>query len=385
MKSELENICYDIDKEELEYHAISPEIVMTSSFYYDDIKSFNSANEGSEKSYTYTRGGNPTNFRLEKKLRDLEGGEMCTVFASGMGAITATLFSLLQKGDHVLVVNTIYSTALSYLQDLSRFGISVDVINTCDDTKISEAIKENTSIIYFESPSTQKFEMVDLKKISAIAKERNIKTIIDNTWATPLFQRPIESGIDIVIHSCSKYIGGHTDIVGGAVIGTEKDITKIIAIGSIFQGATLSPFNAFLALRGLRTLPLRMKQHSENIKDVIDFLENDPRIEAIYHPYARQRELSKKYLEGYGSLMAVTFTDKDVLKLEKFVNALDKFIIGVSWGGYESMVLPVYRGNNEATLKQRGLDITHTRLFVGLSDSTVLISDLKKALDSAYK
>lgn len=384
MKKNLEDICFDIEPNTMNYHATSPEIVMTSSFYFDSFKSYSRASHDELNSFMYTRGSNPTTLQLEHKLAQLEGGERCKVFASGMGAISATLFHLLSSNDHVVILNTVYSTTLSFLKFLEQYGVSYTLVNSLDAHAIERAIQKNTRVIYTESPSTQKFEIVDLEVISKIAKNHHIISVIDNTWATPLFQRPLESGFDLVVASCSKYIGGHSDIVCGALIGSKDLVEAIEKSGFVYLGATCSPFTSFLALRGLRTLPLRMKKHSENVVYLIDALKKDPRIQTIYHPYSQQHKLAKQTLEGYGSLLAITLVDKDIEKLECFVNALNEYLLGVSWGGYESMVLPVYKGDNQDSIEKRGLDITHTRLFIGLKNPQILVDDVIQALDCAY-
>jgi len=242
-------------------------------------------------------------------------------------------------------------------------------------------------MIYFESPSSQKFEMLDLDKVASIAKERNIYTAIDATWASPIFQNPLDYGIDIVIHSLSKYIGGHSDSVGGAIIGNSDIINNIFENGHQSLGSVISPFNAWLTLRGLRTLPIRMKQFDESIRYVLDSIKDDPRIEKIYHPYlaqGNQKEIADKYLTGYGSLFGLDFNDKDFDKLKVFVDSLQLISIGVSWGGFESLALPSYTGSNGAKLEERHLPISHVRLYVGLEDPQSVVEDLEQAMSKAY-
>lgn len=376
--------CLEIDKDDNVHKAISPEIVMTSSFYSENYDELVVNSQAEFDHYVYTRGMNPTTHQLEKILSKLEGGERCKVFGSGMGAISATLQTFLKSGSHIVVVNTVYSTTMKYIKNIEKFDVSYTVVNSHDEKDILAAIKPNTSIIYMESPSSQKFEIINIKKITKIAREKNILTMIDNTWATPLFQRPIEHGVDLVLHSCSKYIGGHSDIVCGAVVGSEVLVREIEKTGYLMLGSTCSPLNSFLAIRGIRTLPVRMDKHNANIIEVIEYMRDDPRIDVIYHPYARQRKLSEEVLEGYGSLMAITLADKDTERLKKFVDNLQTFLIGVSWGGFESMVLPSFKGEYTQTMKDRGLDITHTRMFIGLMEAEDIIADIKQALDIAY-
>lgn len=387
MKKNIDDICNAISFDRPDYHSVSPEIVMTSSFRFTDFDDYVQASQNEFDAFVYTRGTNPTTALLEEKLAKLEGGEKAKVFASGMGAISATLFSFLNKGDHVLFVNTVYSTTLSYIKFMKRYGVDWTVVNTSSINEIAAALRENTRVLYFESPSTQKFEMVDLQEISRLAKKDHILTVIDNTWSTPIFQNPLRFGIDLVLHSCSKYIGGHSDIVCGVVIGSQELIRQIEKSGYIYLGSTCSPMNSYLALRGLRTLPIRMRTLQKNVCQVLDFLKQDGRIEHIFHPYcgdAYQRELAERYLSGYSSLFSFQLKDKNLQNYKRFINGVTEFVLGVSWGGYESMILPAFKGTNQISLKERGLDVTHTRMYVGLNSPQTLITALKSTLDQVY-
>lgn len=363
---------------------VSPVIVQTSSFCFENYQHYLDVNCGKEEMFSYTRGDNPTIAMLEDKLALLEGGEKAKAFASGMGAISSAILTLLQQGDHVVIVNTVYGSTVRFIQQLDKFGVESTKIDVQETSEIFNYVKDNTKMIYFESPSSQKFEMLDLKEIADYAKDRHIYTLIDNTWATPLHQNPLHHGIDVVIHSCSKYIGGHSDLVGGVVVASADIIKRIDDFGALFLGATMSPNNAWLAIRGLRTLPVRMKSQQETTLKILDELQKDPRIKKLYHPYIQQKELAKTYLDGYSSLFGMVLNDATPEVLEKFVNHLQVFTLAYSWGGFESLVLPVYKGNNLEELKQRGLDVGHFRIYLGLEDADSLLQDLKDALDYAY-
>lgn len=388
INSEDKNICNEvIHTSNRAYVPMSPDITMTSSFYYDNYEEFLALSDDEKNNYVYTRGTNPTTEILEKKLAKLEGGEKCKVFASGMGAISATLFTLLSAGDHLLMVNTIYGEAVSFAKYLSKFGVITERVDVNSTDEIINHIKENTKVIYFESPSTQKFQLLDLKKITAIAKKNNIVSVIDGTWASPLFQKPLNYGIDLVIHSLSKYIGGHSDILGGAIIGNNELVDEIFEYGHQSLGATISPINSWLGIRGLRTLPVRMEKADSSIRYILDHLKNDHRINRIYHPYlgsSEQKALADEYLLGYGSLFSMDMTDDSFDKLKVFVNNLNLVSIAVSWGGFESLVLPAYKGNNAEQLKERGLRKSHMRIYIGLEDPKSILDDIKQALDIAY-
>ena len=385
--TDFDTICNEVQKKKRTYRPMSPEIVLTSSFYFDDFNEYAEATSNEFEHYVYTRGTNPTTELLEEKLAKMEEGERCKVFASGMGAISATFFTMLKANDHVIFVNTVYGTTVSLIRYMERYQISYDIVNSTDTDVILSYIKDETHIIYMESPSSQKFELIDLEAIAKVAKQKDIITVIDNTWATPIYQRPLVHGIDIVIHSCSKYIGGHSDIVAGAVISSKQTVELIEEKGFLYLGATCSPLNSYLALRGLRTMPVRMRQFTKNICTVLDYLSTDKRIKKIHHPYcgnAWQKQLAEKYLDGYGSLFGIDMVDDDLDKLKVFVIALQVFTLGVSWGGFECLVLPVFKGNNQQAIIDRGLDVTHLRIYVGLENPQELIEDIKAALTIAY-
>lgn len=378
------DICTHLAEEITEkYNAVAPVIVQTSNFYYKTYEDFLEICKDEKNNYMYTRGSNPTTKILENKLAKLENGERCKVFSSGMGAISATLISLLKAGDHILTLNTVYGQATSFMESLKKFGITYSNIRVENLEDIKLAIKDTTKLIYMESPSSQHIELLDLEEVAKIAKEKNILTVVDNTWSTPINQKPLDYGIDIVIHSCSKYISGTSDVVAGAVVSREELIEKIFDYGHQNLGATNSPINSWLLIKSLRTLPIRMKYHNDSIIKIIDYLKNDSRIRKIFHPYVAneyQKKLAKKYLKGYGSLLSFELECEDFEKIKNFVNSLKVVRIGVSWGGYESLILPAFKGNNQESLEKRGIKKSHIRLYIGLETPETIIEDLKQAL-----
>ncbi|KXU52347.1 MAG: aminotransferase class I/II-fold pyridoxal phosphate-dependent enzyme [Longibaculum muris] len=385
---DLDNVCLEVEHNwEKDYLSVSPEIVQTSTFQFKNFDHYVEVNAHGQHAYTYTRGDNPTLEILEKKIARLEKGECARSYASGMGAISATILSLINKDEHVIIVNTVYGSSVKLIQSLKRFGVESSKIDVCETSEIFDYIQDNTKMIYFESPSSQKFELLDLKMIADVAKEKGIYTVIDNTWSTPLFQNPLEYGIDVVIHSCSKYIGGHSDIVGGIVVTNQKLMKKIDDFGQILVGATMAPMNAWLAIRGLRTLPVRMKSQQETTKQVITYLQNHPCIQHVYHPLvasSSQRALAKTYLKGYSSLLGFELKDANPQIIKTFIDSLNHFTLAYSWGGFESLAMPVFKGNNEEELKQRGLNIGHIRMYLGLEEPELLVEDIKQALEKAY-
>lgn len=386
---EIDKICLGVEHgRENDYMPVSPEIVQTSSFQFKDFQHYVRVNSENEFAYTYSRGGNPTTTLLEEKIAKLEGADEGRVFASGMGAISGTVLSLVQQGDHIIVVNTVYGSSVKMINGLAKFGVECTKIDVETTKEIFDYIKENTKMIYFESPSSQKFEMLDLEMISEVARKKGIYTVIDNTWSTPIFQNPLKHGIDVVIHSCSKYIGGHSDIVGGVVVTSHEIMQKIDKFAPVLLGATMTPMNAWLALRGLRTMPVRLKAHEETVKKVITFLQTQPNIEKIYHPLCaslEQQNLAKRYLNGYGSLLGIVLKNADTHIIETFVDSLEHFTLAYSWGGFESLVMPVFKGDNEEELKQRNLSKGHFRMYLGLEDPELLIEDIQQALEKAYQ
>lgn len=387
LKKSSEDICTHIKKRSHAYAPVSPELVQTSTFCYSDYQNFIEQSRDENNNYIYTRGANPTTAYLEDMLSELVGSEKCKVFSSGMGAISAILLTLLKQGDHMIMLNTIYGEAYSFAKYIQKFGIELTKAYIEKPEEITNYIQDNTKVIYLESPSHQKCQLLDLQGIAQIAKFHNITTVMDATWASPMFLKPFDYGIDIVVHSMSKYIAGHSDSLGGVVCGNVDVINDISEYGLRFLGSVASPFNSWLTIRGLRTLPVRMSYLSNAVMKFIDALKIDKRVTRIYHPYAAsgyQQELSNKYLSGYGSLLSLELFDEDFDKLTKFVNTLSHFSIGVSWGGFESLALPSFKGDNQAKLDERGLRKSHIRIYIGLENTQTLIDDFVQALDSVY-
>lgn len=387
LKKSSEDICTRIKKRSHAYAPVSPELVQTSTFCYSDYQNFIEQSRDENNNYIYTRGANPTTTYLEDMLSELVGSEKSKVFSSGMGAISAILLTLLKQGDHMIMLNTIYGEAYSFAKYIQKFGIELTKAYIEKPEEITNYIQDNTKIIYLESPSHQKCQLLDLQGIAQIAKFHNITTVMDATWASPMFLKPFDYGIDIVVHSMSKYIAGHSDSLGGVVCGNVDVINDISEYGLRFLGSVASPFNSWLTIRGLRTLPVRMSYLSNAVMKFIDALKVDKRVTKIYHPYAAsgyQQELSNKYLSGYGSLLSLELFDEDFDKLTKFVNTLSHFSIGVSWGGFESLALPSFKGDNQAKLDERGLRKSHIRIYIGLENTQTLIDDFVQALDSVY-
>jgi cystathionine beta-lyase/cystathionine gamma-synthase len=367
-------ICTHAFEEHERYEgAIAPPIYQTSLFTFPTFERFTEVMRDERSHFVYSRGLNPTVKLLEDKLAALERGEMAKAFASGMGAISATMMTLLNHGDHVLLVNQAYGPTRQLLEQLARFGITFSE-TTGDCASVQNALRPETRLIYIESPSSMLMQLADLDGIAALAQSRGILTAIDNTWATPLFQKPLAHGINLSLHTLSKYIGGHSDLVGGAVIGSRELVAKIFEHGHQLLGAVLSPQNAFLALRGLRTLPVRMRQHQANVFAVIQYLATQSTVTAIHHPCLAMGEAAtwaEKQLKGHAGLLSFELQEPTYARIACFINALRIFRIGVSWGGYESLAISQRQPDDSGPAL--------IRLAIGLEEQDLLIEDLEKA------
>ncbi|WP_035769643.1 trans-sulfuration enzyme family protein [Arthrobacter castelli] len=367
--------------------AVAPPIFQTSLFAKPSFDAFVRQQAAEHEHFVYSRGTNPTVAFLEERLSLLEGGEAAKCFASGMGAISAVLTGLLRSGDHVLFVNTIYGPTLELAEHLRRFGIEHTVLADPGED-IEEHIRENTALIYVESPGTMLMRVLDLRSLTAVARHHGIRTVMDNTWSTPLFQKPISSGIDLVVHSCTKYIGGHSDVIGGAVIGSRAAITEIFYTGYQLLGAVMSALEASMILRGLRTLPVRMEEHQRNAERVINHLASHPEVVAVHHPYADHaldENIISAQFSGFSGLLSFDLRNGTFERVRRFIDSLSLFRIGASWGGYESLVTSPMRPGNAAQLRSNGLAPGLIRLSVGLEGAERQIEDLDKAFDSLPK
>ncbi len=378
-----EQICLGQD-ENLDENAgaVMPPIVQTSLFRKGTLRQLQDELSEESKNYVYTRGQNPTVAVLEDKLAALERGEACKCFASGMAAVSAALTGLLKQGDHILFVNHIYGPTLKLAQHLTRFGIEHTHTLELDSGKIESELLANTRMIYFENPGTMMFRLVDIQKLAALAKKHNILTVIDNTWATPLFQKPLTHGVDISVHSCTKYIGGHSDVVAGAVITNKELMAEIFRGAYMLNGGILAPFDAWLLIRGLRTLPVRLKQHHKDALVLAKNLKKHPRIKNVYHPALQSATLSlaKRYFTGYSGLFSIELNTDKFKDICRFVDSLQLFHKGVSWGGVESLVISPNRGDNQQVLQKLQLPPGLVRLSVGLEGAEMLTDDIMQAL-----
>jgi len=362
-------------------NAVAQPIAQTSLFTFDTFEQLTDSLKDEYRNSVYTRGRNPTVSVLEDKLARLERGEACKVFASGMAAVSSVILGLLEKGDHIVFVNQIYGPTLELAEHLTRFGIDYDHVPGGLLNDIEHALKPETRLIWMESPGTMVFDLVDIGAITALAQDRGITTVLDNSWSTPLFQKPITMGVDIVVHSCTKYLGGHSDLVAGAVIGSDEILEQIFYRAFLLNGAAVGPFDAWLATRGLRTLPVRMQQHESAGLQLAEYLQQHPRVARVFHPaLSGDQSLLKQQMTGSAGLFSFELQDAGFDEICKLLNAMNVFRLGISWGGFESLAISPNRGNNVESLRAAGIPEGLVRLSVGLGDPDILIADLEQAL-----
>lgn len=363
--------------------AVVPPIFQNSLFTFESADAIEDAFTNFTESCIYTRGNNPTVMILEEKLAALEKGEKAKFFTSGMAAISAAILHFVNANDHVICVDSVYGPASNFLSEYlgKKFNVSVTYVSGSIES-IKEARQENTSLIYLESPSSGIFACQDLELVADYAKKHSIGTIIDNTWATPIFQNPLLYGIDIVVHSASKYISGHSDVVAGVAVASKEIIEAIFMNEHNFIGGKIAPFEAWLILRGLRTLPIRMKKHMESTQEVINFLRSHPKVVDIVYP--DQDPIAIKQMSGFTGLFSVVL-DTDEKGARNFIDALEYFSIGVSWGGYESLayapIISLSKEMSKEKLEASGIHPGLIRLSIGLEEAEDLIEDIEKALN----
>ena len=373
-----EDICAHVGDDYARFDgAIIPPIFQNSLFVKPT-----EVNGVTQTDYAYTRVCNPTTEVAERKIAALEGGDGALCFSSGMGAISSAIMHCVRANCHVILLDTAYGCTLEFIKEYlhERFNIEYTLVNGGSVDEIRAAIRPNTRLIYLESPSSLVFRMQDLDAVAALAKEHGIMTVIDNTYATPLHQQPLKHGIDIVCHTASKYMGGHSDLVAGALIARREIIESIQKYERALLGSNMDPHQSWLLTRGLRTLPVRLKRHGESAMKVARFLENNPKVEKVFYPGSdtyEQKELFDKYLTGTNGLMS--FVPKGAEEqVKKFTQSLHFFQNGCSWGGFESLC--VLLGNNDEARKA-GQPDNLVRIHVGLEDPDTLIADLQQALD----
>lgn len=386
-KKQLARILNHLGEDREHYQrAVSPPIMQTSIFSFSSVDEMRKGLETEFETPFYTRGYNPTVAMLGKKIAALASAEMALVFASGSAAVSAAVISAVKAGDHVICVQKPYSWTFKLLTNLlSQFGVESTFIDGTALSHYEHAIQPNTTLIYLESPNSLTFELQDIEAVAQLAKKHNITTIIDNSYATPLYQKPLEMGIDMTVHSASKYLNGHSDIVAGVLCTSKVRGDQIFASELMTLGGIISPNDAWLMIRGLRTLELRLERSANNAEIIVPFLEAHPKVEKVLFPFSPnhpQYELAKKQMDGCGGLFSILLKADDIPAVERFCNSLEFFHIACSWGGYESLQFPVCALYDSLNYNNPELPWNMVRMYLGVEDAEVLKADLLQALNN---
>ncbi|RFB82109.1 hypothetical protein B5K08_30840 [Rhizobium leguminosarum bv. trifolii] len=363
--------------------AVVPPIFQTSLFTFSDYEEMITVYRGEKVRPTYTRGLNPTVRAFEEMLAKLEGAEDALGFASGMAAISSSVLSFVEPGDRIVAVKHVYPDAFRLFGTiLKRMKIEVTYVDGRDEEAVAKALP-GAKLLYLESPTSWVMEAHDVGSLAALARRHGVLSMIDNSWASPFFQRPLTLGVDLVIHSASKYLGGHSDVVAGIVASSKEMIARIKAEAYPYLGGKLSPFDAWLLIRGLRTLPLRMRAHEASALEIAKRLQRLDVVETVCHPGLANRLPAG--LNGTSGLFSFIF--RDGVDIRAFADHLKLFKLGVSWGGHESLIVP-----GEVVLQQKaqpnsaqafGIHALSVRLHVGLEGTEALWRDIEEALAAA--
>jgi cystathionine beta-lyase/cystathionine gamma-synthase len=357
--------------------AVNVPVYLSSTFELTGI--------GTDRGWDYTRAGNPTRDRLEEALAALEGGTSGHAFASGMAAI-AGLVAMLRAGDHVVCSHHVYAgTVRLFDQIVSHYGIEIEYVDTSNLNAVATAIKANTKLVHLETPSNPLMVLSDIRAVSEVAHRKGVEVSVDNTFMSPVLQRPLELGADIVMHSTTKYMNGHSDGIGGALIGSKPEHKERFLLVQKAAGAVLSPFDCYLVLRGIKTMPLRIKQHEENGRAVAQFLSKHAKVTQLNYPGLEshpQHELALRQQGGFGSMMSFDAGSRE--RAGRFLAALKIFLNAESLGGVESLAshsaTTTHAALTDAERDSAGITQGVIRLSIGIEDKEDLIADLEQAL-----
>lgn len=373
------------DREEY-FRAVAPPIMQTSNFAFKKVDELRKSFENEYSTWLYSRGLNPTVEILRKKLAALDGAEDCLVFNSGAAAIFAAVLANVKSGDHIVSVSNPYTWAKRMFEViLPRFNVTVTYVDGKQANNFAKAIQPNTTLIYLETPNSWFLDLQDLADIAAIAKKHSIITICDNSYCTPVYQKPIALGIDLVLQSATKYISGHSDTVAGVLCGSRQMIERIFNSEYMTIGSGIQPFNAWLLIRGLRTLPVRLDRITRTTEIVVAFLKSHPRVEKVLFPLDPdfpQYELAKKQMGGACGLVTFHLKTNSGKTIETFCESLKHILMAVSWGGHESLILPKCAGMSPGAFDAGNPDHRSLRLYIGLEEPDYLLADLSGALNA---
>ena len=367
------------------FNAVAPPIVQSSNFAFKTVDEMRNAFSDEYSTYLYSRGLNPTVDILRKKLAALDNAEDCLVFNSGAAAIFAAVLANVKSGDHIVSVKKPYTWAQKMFNEiLPRFGVTTSYVDGRDIENFERAIFPNTSVIYLESPNSWDYAIQDLAAVAELAKAENIVTIIDNSYCTPLYQKPLDFGIDLTLQSATKYIGGHSDTVAGVLCGSSQMMERIFNSEYMNIGSGISPFNAWLLIRGLRTLPMRLEKITATTTQVINYLKQHEQVESVLFPFDEtfpQYQLARQQMQGACGLLTFIIKADTVEQVEKFCNSLQHILMAVSWGGHESLVIPRCAGIAPEKFIASSKDHRMIRLYVGLEEADYLVKDLEQAFE----
>ncbi|HRX92926.1 MAG TPA: PLP-dependent transferase [Chitinophagaceae bacterium] len=368
------------------FNAVAPPIMQTSNFSFKTVAALGKAFEDEMGGYLYSRGLNPTVDILRKKLAALDGTEDCLVFNNGAAAIFAAIFANIRSGDHIVSVKAPY-TWVQRMFDviLPRFNVTVTYIDGTTIENWKAATKPNTSFYYLESPNSWDFALQPIEAVAAFAKEKGITTLIDNSYCSPLYQKPVEMGIDMVMQTATKYIGGHSDTLGGVLCGSHAMMKKIFDSEYLNIGSGIQPFNAWLLIRGLRTLPARIERITQTTAKVVAFMKQHPKVESILFPLDEsfpQYALAKQQMKGACGLFTFVLKDPDRDSIVRFCESLQHIMMAVSWGGHESLVIPKCAGIRPADYDPSNKEHRYIRMYCGLEEADYLINDIKQSFNN---
>lgn len=367
------------------FNAVSPPIMQTSNFAFKKVEHLRRAFEDEMGGYLYSRGLNPTVDILRKKLAALDGTEDCLVFNNGAAAIFAAVLANVKSGDHIVSVEKPYTWAQKMFDNiLPRFGINTTYVNGRKAENYFKATKANTSFYYLESPNSWDFALQDIRSIAQFARSRNIITLIDNSYCTPLYQQPAGMGIDLCMQTATKYISGHSDTLGGVLSGSHAMMKKIFDSEYLNIGSGIQPFNAWLLIRGLRTLPARLERISASTRKVVDYVKSHPRVERVIFPFDTdfdQYELARAQMKDAFGLFTFVMKTNRMEEIVRFCESLKHILMAVSWGGHESLIIPKCAGLQPAEFDGANPEHRYIRMYVGLEEPDYIIKDLEQAFE----
>ena len=380
-------------EQEDQNQSLNPPIYMTSTFTFTDLQQAEDTFSFKRRAYVYTRGGNPTINLFEQRLATLENGVDGVAFSSGMAAISSVVMSFAAAGDSLVAHRNLYGSTFGFLNHLiTNYGVKTKFINMTDLNAVEKAITSETKLIYLETPTNPALEIIDIEALAKIAHSNGVKVVVDNTFATPVFQRPLDFGADVVLHSATKYISGHGDVIGGFATSKDFDYVQKLKFGYMCElGGVMSPFNAWLLLRGMKTLGLRMERHERNAREIANFLRNRPEVVKVSYPGFEDHpghDIASRQMEGFGGI--ISFELKGPREnAESFVRNLNLIKLAVSLGDAETLVevpaMMTHRDYPEEELHEFGFSSKTVRISAGLEHYSDLLNDIENSLDKVYR